>query len=77
MIPKLIFLFFSIALCFYGYFYSESWIANLHALPDNETKASIEGSYFLEIWVGQFFILIGFVTLIINISSFVLRKRKK
>jgi len=77
MSTRLIFLFFSIALCFYGYFYSESWIANLDALPDDETKASVEGSYFLEIWIGQFLFLIGFVTLIINISSFILRKRKK
>jgi len=74
---RLIFLFFSIALCFYGYFYSESWIANLDALPDDEAKASVEGSYFLEIWVGQFFILIGFVTLAINVSSFILIKCKK
>jgi len=73
---RLIILFLSIALCFYGYFYSETWAGNLYALPDGKTKASIEGSYFLEIFVGQFIFLIGFVALIINVSSLVLNHKK-
>ena len=73
---RLSLLFISFILSLFGYFYSDSWAKKLYLLP-NEMRASVEGSYFIEVWVGQFLFFIGFIAIIINISSFILIKFRK
>ena len=74
---RFILLFVSIIFCIFGYYYSSKWLASLNTVVDNEFKASIEAGYFLEIFIGQLFVLVGCVALIINISSFILIRSRK